>query len=129
MTRALVVHHLPAVGSDEVVALRTLGYLVEQCRGPAACDCPVVHGRSCPLVERADVLVYDVVGLRLERDGRELGAELRALYADKPLVVVAGGAEPGALEAIEPSDGVVWLRGVPEAERLSLGIEEALGDR
>ena len=42
---------------------------------------------------------------------------------------MAGGAEPGALEAIEPSDGVVWLRGAPDAERLSFGIEEALGDR
>ncbi len=129
MTRALVVHHLPATASTQASALRRLGFTVEQCRGPAACDCPVVDGRSCPLVERADVLVYDVAGLRLERDGRELGAELRALYADKPLVVVAGGAEPGALEANEPSDGVVWLRGALDAERLSLGIEEALGDR
>ena len=44
------------------------------------------------------------------------------------MVVVAGGPELGALEAIEPTDGVVWLHGQATAERLALLVEDALSD-
>ena len=128
MTRALVVHLDPAMAAGEAAELCALGYLVERCPGPVRHICPVIHGRACPLAERADVLVYDIAALRHAEDDHAVGDELRALYADKPIVVVAGGAEPGAFEAVEPSHGVLWLRGPTTAERLGLIVEDALSD-
>ena len=128
MTRALVVHLDPTVAADEVAELCALGYLVERCAGPARRVCPILHGRACPLAERADVLVYDIAALRFGEDDHEVGDELRALYADKPMVVVAGGAEPGELDPVEPSHGVVWLHGPTTADRLALLVEDALSD-
>jgi hypothetical protein len=131
MTRALVVHRDARVAAGEVEALRSLGYDVDRCPGPTRCACPLVRGCPCPRVERADILVYDLASLRFEADRRELGEELRELYADKPLVVLAGGSEPGALEPgalelVEPGDGVVWLFGPASADRLALIVEDGL---
>jgi len=128
VTRALVVHLDPVIAAGETAELCALGYLVERCPGPERCACPVLHGRACPLAERADVLVYDIGSLRHAEEQREVGEELRALYADKPIVVVAGDSEEGAFEAIEPSHGVVWLHGPTTAERLALLVEDALSD-
>jgi hypothetical protein len=126
MTRALVVHRDARVAADEAEALRSLGYEVDRCPGPTRRACPLVHGCSCPHAERADILVYDLASLRFEIDHREIAEELRQLYADKPLVVVAGGLEPGALEPVESRGGVVWLFGPASADRLALIIEDGL---
>ena len=128
MTRALVVHLDPALADVEAAELCEFGYVVELCVGPELQDCPVLRGHGCPRAERADVLVYDLAALRHEEDDREVGAELRALYADKPIVVVAGDRDVGVIEAIEPSEGVVWLHGTATAERLALLVEDALAD-
>ena len=128
MTRALVVHLDPALADAEAAELCAFGYVVERCVGPELQDCPVLRGHGCPRAERADVLVYDLAALRHEEDHREVGAELRAIYADKPIVVVVGDPEVGVLEALEPTEGVVWLHGSPTAERLALLVEDALSD-
>ena len=96
MTRALVVHLDSATADMAAAALGACGYVVERCVGPELLACPVLSGHGCPRAERADVLVYDLAALRHEEDYREVGGELRALYADKPMVVVAGGPELGA---------------------------------
>jgi hypothetical protein len=126
MTRALVVHGDARIAAGEAEALRSLGYEVDRCPGPTRRACPLVRGCSCPHAERADILVYDLASLRYQADRRELGEELRELYADKPLVVVAGGSAPGALEPVEPGDGVVWLFGPASADRLALIVEDGL---
>jgi hypothetical protein len=128
MTRALVVHRDAMIAAGEAEALRSLGYEVDRCPGPTRRACPLVRGCPCPQAERADVLVYDLASLRFEDDRREVGKELRELYADKPLVVVAGGLEPGALEPVQPSDGVVWLFGPASADRLALIVEDGLAE-
>jgi hypothetical protein len=130
MTRALVVHADATIARAELVALAGLGYLVELCPGPDVRTCPVPDGRSCVLADRADVLVYDLASLRhRERaDGSELIDELRALYADKPLIVITGDPESGVLEPIPTAEGIVRLDGPPTGERLDELIEEALVD-
>lgn len=126
MTRALVVHGDERIAAGEAEALRSLGYEVDRCPGPTRQACPLVRGCPCPRAERADILVYDLDSLRFQEGRRELGEELRELYADKPLVVVAGGSEPGAFEPVEAGDGVVWLFGPASADRLALIVEDGL---
>jgi len=129
MIRALVVHRDARIAADEAAALRSLGYDVDRCPGPTGRSCPLVHGFPCPHAERADILVYDLVSLRHEEGGREVGEELRSLYADRPLVIVAGGVEQGALDPDDPTDGVVWLFGAPDPDRLADIIEDGLAVR
>jgi hypothetical protein len=129
MTRALVVHRDARIAAGEADALRSVGYEVDRCPGPLRGMCPLVRGCPCPHAERADILVYDLASLRFEDDRREVGAELRSLYADKPIVVVAEGSEPESLDPVEPTAGVVWLFGPASADRLALVVEEALAER
>lgn len=128
MTRALVVHRDARIAAGEAEVLRSLGYEVDRCPGPTRQACPLVRGRPCPHAEWADILVYDLASLRFEANHREVGEELRELYADKPLVVVAGGIEPGAVDSVQPSDGVVWMFGPASADRLALIVEDGLAE-
>ena len=128
MTRALVVHRDSVIAEFELDSLVSLGYAVDVCRGPDALTCPVLAGRPCLRTERADVLVYDLASLRHERGESQLVDELRALYSDKPLIVVTGDSESGALEPIQMAEGVIRLDGPITAERLDFVIEEALVD-
>ena len=114
MTRALVVHH-PSGDCIQGHSDRAAHATAMPSSGAPdrpSCDCPVVHGRSCPLVERADVLVYEVAGLRLER-GRPRGRRGAPGALRRQAARRRGRRRQrrGALEAIEPSDGVVWLPG------------------
>jgi CheY-like chemotaxis protein len=128
MTRTLVVHHDPVVAQYELDSLAALGYSVEICRGPDVLACPLLAGRPCIRAERADILIYDLASLRHERGETQLVDELRALYADKPLIVVTGDVESGELEPVELAEGIVRLDGPITAERLDRLIEEALVD-
>jgi hypothetical protein len=126
MTRALVVHQDSVIAEYELASLASLGYTVEVCRGPDVLACPLLAGRPCIRTERADILVYDLASLRHERGETQLVDELRALYADKPLIVVTGDAEGGGLDPIELAEGIIRLDGPITAERLDLVIAEAL---
>lgn len=128
MTRGLVVSSDIDTLRREIVALRACGYEVMSCPGPGEADCPLLRGRPCPRAERADVLLYDRTIAEATTGGRILLTELRALYADKPLIL----AEPD--RALPASDrlvdhGVWRVLGAPGAEGLELTLEEALGDR
>ena len=127
MTRALVVQHDRAVKEEELGSLRALGCEVVLCGGPDKGACPVLAGRPCPLAEHADLLVYDVRSLRYRDETHELIDELRALYADKPLLVVGDPSD----DRLDPGEGssLIWLRGGVSVGRMDLAIEEALGDR
>jgi hypothetical protein len=59
MTRVLVVQRDPSVADRMEADLRLAGYEVERCGGPQREECPVVGSMPCPLVDLADVLIYD----------------------------------------------------------------------
>ena len=59
MTRVLVVQRDPVVAEQMAASLRAAGYETELCGGPQREPCPVIADMPCPLVDRADVLVYD----------------------------------------------------------------------
>jgi DNA-binding NtrC family response regulator len=126
MTRVLVVHHDIDLADQESDSLRRLGYEIVQCSGPHAYSCPVMRGMSCPDVERADVLVYDVWSTTEMGGSRSLIEHLRDMYPDIPVVLTAPGMELEWVETEGPHR-VVPLVGVPTAERLDAAIREALG--
>jgi DNA-binding NtrC family response regulator len=123
--RVLVVHHDSGIAEAEATALRGLGYEVEQCAGPAKAECPVMRGRPCPAVERADVLVYDVWATTDADGGRRLIEELREIYPDVPVVLTAPGMMLDWVETEGPRR-VTPLVGVPTAAKLDAAIREAL---
>ena len=125
MTRVLVVHHDQDMGDQEADSLRRAGYEVEQCAGPTFGPCPILHGRPCPAVEQADVLVYDVWASGDTNTERDLIELLREQHPRIPIVLTAPGME---FDWVETSGlhGVTPLVGPASGERLGQAIGEAL---
>ena len=98
-------------------------------RRRADCGLPYSTGQrcgdACPAVERADVLVYDVLATTESDGGKRLVEGLRDLYPSIPVVLTASGMEFDWVETEGPH-GVVPLVGAPTAERLDAAIREAL---
>lgn len=141
MTRALVVQPDAAAASSDVAALACAGYVVEACSRRRLEGCPVLGGRPCRLVERADVLIYDTAVAPDRPSFRHLVDGLRGLYADKALVIAS---EPPGLDDddIEPTPeglriagltrpgrAIVRVVGRPSPDTLAYAVEEALGAR
>jgi hypothetical protein len=124
MTRVLVVHHDIDLADQEVESLRRLGYEVEQCSGPTANTCPVLNGRSCPLAEEADVLIYDAWASGDIDGSGDLISGLRRVHPSVPIVLTT----PGVGYAWEPAGdpGVVELQGQPTGARLHVAIQQAI---
>lgn len=88
MTRVLLVYHDENVADIEGDELRRAGYEVDRCAGPIGGEaCPVLNGRRCWQVEKADVLVYDTWDTG--HGNAELIEALLGLHADKPLVLTS----------------------------------------
>ena len=85
-----------------------------------------MRGEPCLAVERADVLVYDVLSTTESGGSQRLVEGLRDLYPDIPVVLTASGIELDWVETEGPH-GVVPLVGLPTAVRLDAAIREALG--
>ncbi len=128
MTRSLLVSMDDVALRLEADALAACGYEVVACPGPAIVACPVLDGGSCPLAERADVLLYDPRSAAASRGDHTLLRELRSLYADKPVILADPDRSLPAGESLL-GEGVWKVVGAPSPERLQLAIEEALGDR
>jgi hypothetical protein len=126
MVRVLVVNHDIDIADQEADSLRRLGYDIEQCRGPSSYACPVLEGRACSAVDRADVLVYDVWSTSESAGSRRLIENLREAHPETPIVLTAPGIELDWVE-VEGPHRVVPLVGVPTASRLDQAIREALG--
>ncbi|CAN5734021.1 hypothetical protein BH23CHL8_BH23CHL8_31260 [soil metagenome] len=126
MTRVLVVHHDIDIADQEADSLRRMGYEVERCSGPSSYSCPVMRGRECSAVERADVLLYDVWSTTESGGSRGLIENLRDLHPDIPVVLTAPGIELDWVET-EGAHKVFPLVGSPTAARLHAVIQEALG--
>jgi hypothetical protein len=107
-------------------AIEDAGYAVMQCPGPSAPDYVCIGGResSCPLVERADVVVLDPW---LAGDAHGVGTsadDLVELYSDRGRTVILLGSA-GWVEA--GRGNVVRLRDRPEAAELVDAIRDAPG--
>lgn len=82
--RLLVVSGDPERRERWAAVLAETGYDVARCAGPAAASCAIVDGRRCPLLEEADLALYDTVAYvpRLARVlGRQHGYRASVLVA------------------------------------------------
>lgn len=126
MTRVLLVYHDENVADIEADALRRAGYEVDRCAGPVGGQaCPVMNGRRCWQVEKADVLVYDTWDTG--HGYAELIEDLFDVHPEVPFVLTS----PVPLESFPP-DRRDEARLVPVAEsraELAGAIERALSQR
>jgi hypothetical protein len=125
MTRVLVVHHNLDLAGQEAESLRRFGYDVIECGGPTRNHCPVLAGRPCDLVERADVLVYDVWASGDAEGARTLIENIREIHPETPVIVTS----PGLALSWEETTGrhaVTVLLGQPTGARLNKAIQTAL---
>jgi hypothetical protein len=127
MTRLLVVHPNPIVVWDRASALEHAGYEVETCPGPSVTECPVLVDDACPLLDHADVLVYDA-GLGTPQDMRYLVGHLREDYADLPLIVI-GADESSSWAEIEGTHRVWRVPAGGTVAELAAVVEQALTDQ
>lgn len=125
MTRVLVVNHDIDLADQEADSLRRLGFDVDQCSGPTRGPCPVLHGRPCAWVDRADVLVYDVWATGDSDGSQRLIEELRRVHPEVPVVLTAPGIELDWVQTKGPFR-VTPLVGVPTHERLAAAVERAM---
>lgn len=125
MTHVLVVHHDPDMADQECDWLRAAGYSVEQCAGPQYGPCPILHGKPCSAVDRADVLVYDVWSTGDTRSEQDLIELLREVQPDTPIVLVSAGLD---FDWVQTSGfyAVTELIGTPSAARLTAAVRQAL---
>jgi DNA-binding NtrC family response regulator len=89
MTRVLVVQRDPAVAERIAADLGRAGYETELCGGPEREPCPIGSELPCPLVDRADVLVYDAWVAGDSDGGHQLISHLRDVYADLPVILTS----------------------------------------
>ncbi len=128
MTRVLLVQRDPAVASDMAAKLRSAGYEIELCGGPEQEPCPVIRDMPCPLVDRADVLVYDAWVAGEAVAGEHLVSQLRDAYADLPVVLTSVDDSVAWAER-EGRHRVFPLGSQPTDTELVEAIEVALGDQ
>lgn len=107
-------------------ALEGAGYQVMVCPGPMAPDYTCIGGREgyCPLLERADVVVFDPWLV-----GDELGVgtssdELLELYASSGRTVVVLGSSGGWLDPFAGGH-VVYLDERPDAGEVVAAVKGA----
>jgi DNA-binding NtrC family response regulator len=128
MTRVLVVQRDQAVAAQMIAELHRAGYETESCGGPGAEPCPVVVDLPCPLVDRADVLVYDAWVAGDIEAGHQLVSELRELYVDLPVVLTSADPSVDWVERDGPHR-VVPLGPQPSTAELMAAIELAVTDQ
>jgi CheY-like chemotaxis protein len=128
MTRVLVVQRDPVVAEQMAASLRGAGYETELCGGPQREPCPVIADMPCPLVDRADVLVYDAWVAGNAFGGHELVTALREVYVDLPVVLTSVDQSVGWAERDGPHR-VIPLGSRPSDTELIEAIEVALGDQ
>lgn len=128
MTRVLVVQRDQAVAEQMIAELHRAGYVTESCGGPEAEPCPVAVDLPCPLVDRADVLVYDAWVAGDAEAGHHLISELRELYVDLPVVLTSADPSVDWVERDGPHR-VIPLGSHPSTDELVAAIELAVTDQ
>jgi hypothetical protein len=126
MTRVLLVYHDENVADIEGDELRRAGFEVDRCAGPIGGEaCPVLNGRPCWQVEKADVLIYDTWDTG--HGHANLIEDLIDLHPGKPLVLTS----PVPPEAFRP-ERRDEVRSIPVASsraNLTGAIEQAMQGR
>jgi hypothetical protein len=127
MIKAVVVSSNHRQAAAHAEALLMAGYAVELCGGPQQDSCPVLGNLPCPLVDRADVLIYDahVVG---GDGGRELITEVRETYPDLPIVLTSADKGLAWVETEGPHR-VTPLAGSASPTDLLAAIDSALSEQ
>lgn len=128
MTRAVVVSWDAWLAARDADTLRGAGYSVETCGGPRQEPCPVLGSLPCPLVDRADVLVYDAWAAGDSEAAKQLVAEVRATYPDLPVVLTSVDPRLDWIATEGPSR-VTPVAADATAEDLLAAVETALGDQ
>ena len=128
MTRVLVVQRDPAVAEQMAASLRGAGYETELCGGPEREPCPLVADLPCPLVDRADVLVYDAWVAGDANGGHQLVSALREVYVDIS-VVLTSVDQSVAWAHREGPNRVIPLGSRPTDTELIEAVEVALSDQ
>ena len=128
MARAVVVNRDPGLAERQAETLRAAGYEVELCGGPLQDPCPVIKSLPCPLVDRADVLIYDAWIAGSSDGGRQLVAELRETYVDLPVELTSVDRTPDWVETDGPHR-VTPLIGDPTPRELLAAVDAALADQ
>jgi hypothetical protein len=82
----------------------------------------------CPLVDRADVLVYDAWVAGDIEAGHHLVSELRDLYVDLPVVLTSADPSIAWVEREGPHR-VIPLGPLPSPDELVAAIEQAVTDQ
>jgi 3-deoxy-D-manno-octulosonic-acid transferase len=128
VSRVVVVSRDPRVAARRAEMLRGAGFLVELCGGPAQEPCPVLGSLPCPLVDRADVLVYDAAVAGDGAASEQLVAEVRETYPDLPVVLTSVERGRDWVKTDGPHR-VTPLAGDPSLEELVAAVQAALGDQ
>jgi hypothetical protein len=128
MVRAVVVEGDVGEARRKADALRAAGYTVELCGGPEHDPCPVMGNLPCPLVDRADVLIYDAWVGGGGDYSRALVAEVRETYPDLPVVLTSVDPTSSWVETEGPRR-VTPLRARPSGAELLAAVETALSDQ
>ncbi len=125
MTTVLVVNHDLDVADQQADSLRRRGYDVLQCSGPIGAACPILAGRPCTIVERADVLLYDVWATGEPGGAERLIDMLRELHPSVPIVLAAPSIELSWVET-RGIHGITPLIGTANGARLADVLAEAV---
>lgn len=128
MTRVVVVNRDRAAAEAAATILRHAGYEVELCAGPTVDPCPVLSSLPCPLVDRADVLVYDAWAGGSSDGGRRLIADVRETYPDLPVVLTSVDRRLDWVE-VEGPHRVTPIVGPLDGQQLVQAVEAALADQ
>ncbi len=128
MIRAVVVSWDAWLAAKQADALRAAGYEVEVCSGPQEEPCPVLGNLPCPLVDRADVLVYDAWVAGGSDAGRRLITEMRETYPDLPVVLTSVDPRVDWVTTEGP-DRVTPLPANASPADLLAAVEAALADQ
>lgn len=128
MTTAVVVSWDAWLAGRDAETLRSAGYAVEVCGGPRQEPCPVLGSLPCPLVDRADVLVYDAWAAGDSEAAKQLVAEVRATYPDLPVVLTSVDPRLDWIQTEGPSRVTPVAADATSADLLA-AVETALGDQ
>ncbi len=132
MNTAVVVNTDPEVAVRQARALREAGYAVEMCAGPdhlhGLRSCPLFGDLPCPLVDRADVLIYDAFVMSAPDATRQLIADVRDTYPDLPIVLTSVDERLDWVETEGPHR-VTPLPANPTSKQLRAAVEAARADQ
>jgi hypothetical protein len=128
VVKAVVVSWDAWLVARDAETLRGAGYAVETCGGPRQEPCPVLGNLPCPLVDGADVLVYDAWAAGDSEAARRLIGEVRETYPDLPVVLTSVDSRIDWVVTEGPTRVTPVAADATPAELLA-AVEAALADQ